>query len=211
MTLDTRIYVTDKVDVHELFHHIQGLLTKHDDPAHRAPEDQCSEDAQDNTRRDGNPWTIGNVIDQGLPAWLMVHYRTDGMYRTPEAASEHDEYCNLPGNENFDADEPECNGTVGYSHRPACWAEVMLDTPYGYRGPNGEGCGDLHAQLVADIGRWCDERGLSWKWKNEFTDDIHEGYAPLAGLLSGGFEATSWFRTTVAPALGLSSPEDGAS
>ena len=63
------------------------------------------------------------------------------------------------------------------------------------------GCGDLHARLVAELGIWLDQRGKRWKWENEFTGEIHEGYEQLIQLASGGFEATAWFRTMVVPAI----------
>ena len=80
--------------------------------------------------------------------------------------------------------------------------EVSLDTAYGYDA-DGEGCGDLHARLVAQLGHWLDGKGIRWSWQNEFTGEIHEGYEGLADLGSGGAEASTWFREIVAPALGL--------
>jgi hypothetical protein len=37
---------------------------------------------------------------------------------------------------------------------------VRLDTAYGYRGPNGSGCGDVHLWLIREIGRWLDDRPI---------------------------------------------------
>src|SRR5690606_25459508 len=133
-------------------------------------------------------WSIGNLPGQGLCALLDISYRPGAPLRTPEQAAEHDEdICNLP-----------CDGD---RHPPACWLEISINTAYGYKGDNGEGCGDLHARLVAELGQWLDERGIRWSWKNEFTGDIHSGYERLIDLCSAGFEATAWFRTSVLPAI----------
>jgi hypothetical protein len=63
------------------------------------------------------------------------------------------------------------------------------------------GCGDLHARFVAAMAEWRNERGLRWKWKNEYTCEIHDDLESLIGLCSAGFEATAWFTTTVLPAI----------
>lgn len=203
MTLNTRVYVLDKVDVHELFREAQRLLGLADD-GKRGPDRQQWSNEQDRTWRGGvgatepgNPWMISNEVGQGLPGWLMVHYRTDGHYRTAEQAAVHS-YCNHPDAEYYEPSKPTCRET---EHDPVCWAELSIDTAYGYRGPNGYGCGDLHAAYVAGLGEWLDGRGLRWKWLNEFTGEVHEGYDRLIELASGGFEASAWFRTTALPAI----------
>lgn len=44
-------------------------------------------------------------------------------------------------------------------------------------------------------------RGVRWEWQNEFTGEIHTGYSRLVDLSSGGFEASSWFRSSVLPVI----------
>ncbi|WP_338683831.1 hypothetical protein QD712_25520 [Streptomyces acidiscabies] len=205
MTLDTRIYVLNQVDPHEVFRFCRGLLG--------ATDRHTFTDEQDNTWRKGesfvesaNPWTISNNPGQGLPAWLMLHYRPDASLCTPEQAAEHDEdICNLPGTSWYDAESGPCDGAW---HRPACWLEVSLDTSYGYRDERGYGCGDLHAEYVSRLGQWLDERSVRWAWKNEFTGEVHTGYSRLIDLASGGFEASAWYRTTVLPAIKAEAGED---
>lgn len=192
MTLDTRVYVTDNTDLRELFTKCQELLGAYD-------EDRRGPDRQ---RSKHYPTSLDNEPMQNLPAWLMVHHGGERPYRTAEELVEHDEDCNLPDSEYFDEDEPVCDGTSGYVHRKQpCWYEVSFDTAYGYKGPDGMGCGDLHARIVAELGAWLDAKGVRWKWRNEFTGEIHEGYESLIQLASGGFEATAWFRTMVVPAI----------
>ena len=130
----------------------------------------------------GDPWTISNDPDQGLCAWLMVHYRPGTALR---AKLEHDEDCEA------DCDYP--------GHVLPCWAEVSFDTAYSYRGPEGSS-GGLHARIVAELGKWLDGQGIPWSWANEFTGEVHEGYEGLTELAPGGAEASAWFRDIAAPA-----------
>jgi len=189
MTLDTRMYVHDPIDHKALFDHCNTLI---------GAVSPVSTDSQDETWRKGesfvepgNPWSIRNRLGQGFCALLDISYRPNAPLRTDEQAAEHDdEIC-----------DEDCGGDW---HPPACWIEVSLDTAYGYRGDNGEGCGDLHARLVGELGLWLDGQGIGWSWMNEFTGEVHGGgsrYRELVGLASGGFEATAWFQTTVLPAI----------
>lgn len=188
MTLDTRVFVHDRVDYREAWIKCNQLIgategTKFTD------EPVASDPA--------GAWWIWNTPGQGLLALLDIRYRKDGPLRAlPEA---HDEDC-----------EPGCTR----DHRPACWLEASFDTPYGYRGPGGEGCGDLHARLVAELGQWLDGKGVTWSWRNEFTGDIHQGYDGLDELCEGGAKATAWYRTIVAPVIaarGLRATREGSS
>ena len=186
MTLDTRVFVLDATDPQETFRHCRELLGATDR----------------HTFTDGDGY-LGNDPGQGLPAWLMLHYRSGAPLRTPEQAAEHDAgICNLPGTDWYDAESGPCDGVHGWQR--ACWLEISFDTAYGYRDERGFGCGDLHADIVSRLGQWLDERGVRWEWKNEFTGDVHGGsdrYARLVDLSTGGFEASAWFRTTVLPAI----------
>jgi hypothetical protein len=146
--------------------------------------------ADEGVRFEDKPGNIWNKPGQGLCALLDVYYGQGGTaLRKP---GDHARYC--------DGEADECFSPCGVP----CWLEVSFDTAYGYRGPEG-GCGDLHARLVAELGRWLDGKGVRWSWQNEFTGEIHQGYEGLDGLASGGAEASSWFREIVAPALGLPS------
>lgn len=197
MTLDTRIFILDKVDHREVFGLCRDLLG--------ATDEHAFTDEQDKTWRKGdafveseNPWTIANDPGQGLPAWLMLYYRPDAPLLTPEQAAAHDTDCNLPERDNYVAEWGPCDGTY---HRRACWLTVSFDTAYGYSDERGYGCGDLHAEYVAKLGQWLDERGIRWEWENEFTGEVHTGYERLIELQSGGFEASAWFRTSVLPII----------
>lgn len=200
MTLSTNVYVLDEVSAPEVFHFCQELLTRYDDRVSpQRPTEQRWTDEQDATWRNGesfiepdNPWTIANEVDQGLPAWLLLHYRPGRPLRSPEeAAACEPGWC-----------DPDCNGDHG-SRRP-CWLYVDFDTAYSYRDKRRWGCGDLHAVIVAELGQWLDAKGVRWEWQNEFTSEVHGGddrYERLIDLCSGGFEAAAWYRTTALPAI----------
>lgn len=132
--------------------------------------------------------TLANRCGQGLPAWLILHYGVNGPLRAEI------EYCDC---DDAYACETRCSKDPTY-------LEVMFDTAYSYSDDQGRGCGDLHACYVAELGRWLDERDVSWSWKNEFTGDIHGGddrYAKLTNLMSGGADASAWFVNVVRPAI----------
>lgn len=198
MTLDTRIYILDQADPDEVFHFCRDLIGATD--RHTFTDDESI-------------WSDGELLlsndpGQGLPAWLMLHYRKDAPLRTPEQAAEHDEDCNLPGRDWYDPIDGPCDGT--HAWRQAAWLTVSFDTAYGYQDERGYGCGDLHAELVAKLGQWLDAKGVRWEWMNEFTGEIHQGYTRLVELASGGFEASAWFRTTILPAIEAEAAKGGA-
>jgi len=208
VTLSTDVYVLDEIDPLGVFRFCQGLLAKYDGRS-GGPHPQSHNDTQDKSwdgepgefsAKPTDPWTIANKVGQGLPAWLMLHYRPAASLRTAEEAAEHDEDCNIPGNDDYDPDRSDCDGS-GYAHRTACWLSVDFDTAYGYKDKRGMGCGDLHAALVAEFGEWLTARRVRWLWRNEFTGEVHEGPERLVELCSGGFEAQSWFTQTVLPAI----------
>lgn len=181
MTLTTSIYVHDNVDIDELLHHGRTLLARFDEHG-RTPEQH---EPYDDTM--GRHHVRGNRLGQSLPAILWAIYDANGPYRAEADTAKQHDGC-----------EDDCDGS---DHPPACWVEISLDTAYGYKGPDGMGCGDLHAVLVAEYGRWLDQRGIAWSWRNEFTGETHTGYHGLIELGPGGASASEWFRTTVVPAI----------
>jgi len=185
MTLDTRIYVHGPVDHREAFVKFNQLLGAHEGIRFRDEQDTTYRDGEWVTIPDG-PWTLMNEPDQGLPGWLMLHYRPGAALRVPADVAACDEDC-----------DPDCTGTY---HRKACWLEISIDTAYSYSGPAG-GCGDLHARLVAEFGKWLDGKGVRWSWMNEFTGEVHWGYEGLEELGAGGLKALEWFSFDVMPAI----------
>lgn len=180
MTLNTEVYLHEDIDPHEVFSYCRGLLGA--DRKH-VYDDEAG--IHDKTAR-----TVSNRPDQGLPAWLMLHYRHGGPLRANE-----------------DACTEDCEPEDDYHYHPVdCWIEVEFDTAYGYKDEQGRGCGDLHACYVAQFGQWLDERGIPWSWKNEFTGEVFAGedrYRALTELTGQAADATAWFMNTVAPAIGM--------
>ena len=119
---------------------------------------------------------------QGLAAWLCVHHADDGPLEIVSAEEA----------EEWDDEIPPCNKHC---------IRIDWDTGYAYRGRNGEGCGDLHARMVAAVGRWLDEQGLTWWWHDECRGEWHRGHEGLDRLGDIGEEARSWFLNSVAPAI----------
>jgi hypothetical protein len=196
MTLNTEVVAITPCDAHDVFHECRRLLGATD--AH--PFNDEDRGAKTYATRDGDErqiypeddgvWEIGNQIGIGLPALMWVEYRP-GLEprRTPEEHHRCEDYC-----------DPDCDRKY---HDPACWVEIHFDTAYGYRGANGEGCGDLHARLLFDLGQWFDERKIGWGWENEFTGEWHyeDKYKALKELVSGGGQAMTWFVETVQPLI----------
>lgn len=128
----------------------------------------------------------------GLPAWLRICYRPEGPAVVPFVPSE---WADEDDREYHQA-QPMNNGFG--------WCRVNWDTSYGYRGPNGESCSTLHAFYIAALGKWCDDRGIAWKWHDEYTGEWHDrfdGLREFSGLHDQPGGAGDWFTNVVRPAI----------
>lgn len=205
MTDDTAIYIEDEIGPLDVFNYLIHQLVEFQEPDSNGPRTfdavrtKAEVDTDWHTKKPLDTWTMETVIGQGMPAWLMVHYRPGGAYRTTEQAAEHDEdICNLPTSSWTDEDSEMCDGT---DHAPACHLQVSMDTAYGFHGPNGMRCDHLHGVILARLTEWLGAQGVAWKWKNEYTGDIHPGGEGLDGLLKGGDEANAWFDNVASPVI----------
>lgn len=206
MTLDTRAYIHGEIGALDVFNFIVHQLLEFDrDDDTNAPRPfdrvvtRAEADTDFRTKQPAGTWTMETRCGQGLPAWLMVHYRPGGKYRTAEDAAQHDaSICNLPESEYFDDETPVCDGT---GHRPACHVEISMDTSYGWRGPNGMRASVLHGVVLARLTEWLSEQGVAWSWMNEYTGEIHPGGEGLEGLLGSGEQADAWFDQVAFPAI----------
>lgn len=179
MTLTTAVFVRDEIDRRDVFAEMNRLIG--------GTGGRWSE--SESTWSPG-VWSIGNDVGQGFCALMWIEFKPDLPLRTEDESRAHDVDC-----------DDDCDGS-GFAHYPPCWLELRLDTTYSYRGPQGEGCGALHAKLLAQIGRWLDARGVSWGWQNEFSGERHFGdarYERLVDLVSGGVQAAAWFESQVRP------------
>lgn len=179
MTLDTRMYVHDEVDIHQFFHYFRSLLGA--GPQHPYKD-------RESTWGEPGEWSIGNDLGIGLPALVSIDYRPGAALR-PDG----------------DTCSASCDAEDDYhNHPPAHWAAVSMDTAYGYRDAQGRNCGQLHASYVAQLGQWLDERGVGWSWRNEYNGDVHAGedrYERLMDLIGDAAKGCSWFESTVRPAI----------
>lgn len=96
-----------------------------------------------------------NDPQQGLDAWLTVQYGADGPLR-------HD-------------DDPEIAAP------PLAVIDIDFDTTYSYDGPNGAGCGDLHAWFVTEIVAWLAGRSR-YHWQLEYTGEWFDSLEVLPKL-----------------------------
>lgn len=184
MTLDTRIYALDPVDVRETFLECNRLIGAHEGIKWSDHQIKTWRNGV-GTPQPGNAWNIGNNIGQGLCALLDIYYRPDAPLRAADNGCAW--YC-----------DPGCQEE---HENPACWLEVSFDTAYGYTGANGESCSVLHARLVAQLGNWFDARGVRWKWRNEFTCELFDGYDGLENFANDGGRARDWFTSSVLPLI----------
>ena len=195
MTLNTSIYLHGAVDIPEFFEFCQRALLAFDEQARSL--DQVIWSDKEGWRGEGSRYR-GSQLGQGLPAILDISYRPDGALRTVEAAAKHDEYCN---------EEGDCDGS---GHTPAHWAEVSLDTAYGWQDPHrGWRCGDLHAALIRLFGARLDELGVPFSWENEYTGEVHDGCNNLDELGKASKGAAEWFNNVAMPAIQAHARENG--
>jgi hypothetical protein len=61
-----------------------------------------------------------------------------------------------------------------HGSEPLAYVSVRLDTAYGYHGPSGETCSDLHREITAKLGAWLDEQGVNWWAQDEYTGEWYE-------------------------------------
>lgn len=184
MTLTTDVYVLDELAYKDVFLECNRLIGATEATRFRNGQIKTWRKGVA-TAHPGNAWSIGNHADQGLPALLDVYYRPDAPLRGTANGCEW--YC-----------DPGCDSE---HDNPACWLEVSFDTAYGYRDEQGRRCGDLHASLVADLGRWLDERGVRWRWYADTLAEVYSGYERLPDLCSADAQASAWYQSTVLPAI----------
>lgn len=191
MTLNTNIYVLDEIDPAEVFHQAASLMHVRDDYQFtNGPHWMGSLNA------------IAAEPGQGYPAWLILQYRPGGVpiatadgnaaalaTHLADTDPETHKYCEGDDHSEWERDE---------LYEP-CWLSFDYDTAYGYRGPNGEDCNDLHAGYIRQMGAWFDARGIRWKWQNEYTGEIFTGYDGLAQFAHNGDQAQGWFTNDVLP------------
>jgi len=198
MTLNTSVAIHGPYNVQEIYAFCRTLLN--------TPEDvepiTGPKPGQERGYRHGDRW-IANPGGIGLDAWLWINYGADG-----PMVHRHDEWCATELGGKYDTTQEEIDehaAEVAKNPTENGWAgiEVSFDTAYGYRNEHGEGCSELHARLIAELGNWLDARGLQWKWHNEYTGEWFDRFDSLAEF--AGYHESSgadeWFRSVVTPVI----------
>lgn len=180
MTLDTRMRIHESCDPREVFDFCRDLMGPSEGGV--APRDSIFTEA---------PGSLQNRLGQGFSAILEVAHGIDGPLGKAEW-----ETCTCEEDGEGDPDY-RC-----YScKKPEAFLEISWDTGYGYRDEFGMGCGDLHALYIEFVAKWCDQRGLTYSWYNEFQGEWYPGLENLESLGRGGGEATAWFMNVARPAI----------
>ncbi len=98
------------------------------------------------------PGYIANQLGQGFAAIVEIHYGLDGPLQM--------EGFDYGGEFHDEADGP-------FVPAPAAAVCAELDTAYGYKGPDGETCSQLHLRLATAVAGWVRERHPDadvWWW-----------------------------------------------
>lgn len=175
MTLSTNVGFRGNVDAADLHRWVNENLLKAPD-AHLKVEGP-------------NKWTewhqISNAPGQGFSAWVITtHNNGDLLVYLPEDTSDWDE------------DDIAYHAT----YPTGMTAVVDFDTTYGYTGPLGEGCTELHAMFIARLyHEYALPRGLEIVWQNEYSGAWNEGLEGFSDFFDGGDDARTWFKELVVP------------
>lgn len=166
MSRVTTVFILQKTDPKEVFDFCNSLMGA-ENPRVK------------NTSNERGYISYANEWDQGLPALMSVlaHEERDV---NPEAY-----YDELYEEDFIDCDDPEPR-----MMEPACAISLSFDTTYGYRDEFG-GVDNLHGRYIIALHDWLAEKGISLKWKEEYTGDIHDGLNNIDRMI--GNEKSSVF------------------
>lgn len=203
MTLSTHIHINTSLDAEALFDlQLRAILTAGD------VLDRY-EGAQIRRSEPGKPfweggsylshdYGIATVIGQGLPALTSLDWQENQEPYT---------YLGVYGKEDYSWYEDEDEIAEAKAQRaedeasfPEAVYRLNYDTAYGYTGPNGIGCSELHARAIAFIHENLPE-GSTFHWHNEFTGEWFEGLNGMDGFLNNGDDAMNWFQNIAVPAI----------
>lgn len=200
MTLDTTVAIGGgAVNAREVFDLARAMVNT---PADVEPAaDPVKFGPDHGVKRLANPGGIG------ADAWLITYYGADG----PIPAHACSESCYLDDIEDLVADGLPATSERCMDARSreegnpehSGWASMVLsfDTAYGHKGPNGEGCADLHRKYIEVLHVYAQRKGLQLKWQNEFTGEWFDGLDGLDAFGRANDDAQAWFHGTVVPAI----------
>lgn len=144
-------------------------------------------------------WECGNGFGNGYDAAFWIDYRKDAPLRAKQTYLAEMDEVDDPSLLTHEYCADGC--TELHEYNPPMALEVNFDTAYGYTSPEGFGCSVLHALYIVKVGQWLADRGVKWRWHNEFTGKWHDGVDGLQEFVADGRRAVTWFETVVNPAI----------
>lgn len=150
MTLATSALIPRPIPVEELFQFVREDLLGGTD-AHKWTH------GPQRWRREPNGDLEYCSYGVGLASIVEVRYRPDS------ALDFSQEYAD-------EAEDGPYDDPRTYRPRGKFYAELHLDTAYGYQGVRlNSSCNDLHAWILHEVGGWLAERGCdNWTWHHEY-------------------------------------------
>lgn len=143
--------------------------------------------------------SIGNALGQGFDAIFDIDWREDhGPIIWFDPVEE------LKGMEDYYAEYPDAMAetTEMYAKYPSGLIKIDWDTSYGYTGPGGIGCTELHASFIIRLAKeYLEPRGITFAWQNEYSGEWHEGLTGFEDFGQHGRDAAEWFSTVALPAI----------
>lgn len=158
MTLNTDFYITtDGIDPDTVWNALLDMVEPEDFPLTR--EEYTEAGATPAWGPDGT-FRRNTKVGIGLKAWCFMYYNTDGSAITLDRDQTDDER---------KADPDDDYAYVYYV--PKSYIRLDFDTAYGYRGPNNEGCSDLHGRIVTRLAEIVTAMGGEYAWQDEYTGE----------------------------------------
>ena len=162
MTLNTYFHVTTPgIDPQEIW----NLLMSHVETEDTVPDSVHTGPAK--YGRDGQT-RMGTRPGSGRLALCDMYYTETG-----EELSRHPSETDDPELVDWDND---------LYYVPRSHICMSFDTAYGYRGPNGEGCSDLHQNILRSLASYVTSHGGEFIWKDEYTGEWHTDTESISTL-----------------------------
>lgn len=107
---------------------------------------------------------------ENLPVLIGVYYRPGGMMFTEEEARE--KFQNNCGNPGCMTHRPEAAHVIVALATDALWVDENRNW----------NAGNLHSGMVWGLGGFLDGKKVPWKWQENISLNVHEGYGELENL-----------------------------
>lgn len=150
--------------------------------------------------------SIGNQLGQGFDAIFDVEWEADHSnivwFDYEEALKINLNYIPRVYEDEAAAIKDAENDREYYKDWPQGVIQISWDTSYGYLGPHGDNCSELHAKFIVRLYKeYLEPRNITFHWQNEYTGEWHEGLTGIEEFLGDGTSAADWFHNLVIPAI----------